>query len=385
MKFGIFYEHSVLKPWDDGSEHRVYRQAVDQVVTADELGFDQVWEVEHHFLEEYSHSPAPEVFLSYCAARTKRIRLGHGIALMLPPVNHPARVAERAAALDLLSDGRLEFGTGRSATWTELGGFRCEPDHTKEMWDECTRAVVRMWTTDNFSWNGKHFQMPPRNVIPKPLQKPHPPLWVAVQSPETAVQAGERGMGMLGVTLGAPLDYQQMVKDYRRAIRTCEPVGEFVNEQVNGVAFMYCGEDDAEAKALGGMAATQFMIRAAHLVGVGGIYPSPAYHAHASAAPLRNRPGDVVGPVREGTPIGDPEDCIKQLKWWEEVGVDRMCFLINVGETIPQEKCLASLRLFASEVMPVMTRKERAEEAKAAEAAKRDAVARREAGVPTNA
>jgi hypothetical protein len=127
------------------------------------------------------------------------------------------------------------------------------------------------------------------------------------------------------------------------------------------------------------------MIRAAHLVGVGGIYPSPAYHAHASAAPLRNRPGDVVGPVREGTPIGDPEDCIKQLKWWEEVGVDRMCFLINVGETIPQEKCLASLRLFASEVMPVMTRKERAEEAKAAEAAKRDAVARREAGVPTNA
>ena len=147
MKFGIFYEHSVLKPWDDESEHRVYRQAVDQVVTADQCGFDQVWEVEHHFLEEYSHSPAPEVFLSYCAAKTRAIRFGHGIALMLPPINHPARVAERAAVLDLLSDGRLEFGTGRSATWTELGGFGCEPDHTKEMWDECTRAVVRMWTT----------------------------------------------------------------------------------------------------------------------------------------------------------------------------------------------------------------------------------------------
>ena len=142
--------------------------------------------------------------------------------------------------------------------------------------------------------------MPPRNVIPKPLQKPHPPLWVAVQSPETAVQAGERGMGMLGVTLGAPLDYQQMVRDYHRAIRNCEPVGEFVNEQVNGVAFMYCGEDDGEAKELGGMAATQFMIRAAHLVGIGGVYPSPAYHAHASAAPLRNRPGDVVGRCAKG-------------------------------------------------------------------------------------
>ena len=384
MKFGIFYEHSVLKPWDDGSEQRVYTQAVEQVIAADELGFDQVWEVEHHFLEEYSHSPAPEVFLSYCAALTKQIRLGHGIALMLPPVNHPARVAERAAALDLLSGGRLEFGTGRSATWTELGAFHCEPDDTKEMWDECTRAVVKMWTSDNFSWQGKHFSMPPRNVIPKPIQKPHPPLWVAVQSPETAVQAGERGMGMLGVTLGAPLDYQQMVKDYRRAIRNCEPVGEFVNEQVNGVAFMHCGEDDDEAKLVGGMAAAQFGVRAAHLVGIGGIYPSPAYHSHASAAPLRTRPGDVVGPVREGTPIGDPEFCIKQLKWWEEVGVDRMVFLINTGETIRQEKVLASLRLFAREVMPAMTRAERAEGARALEKEKADVIARANASLPVN-
>jgi alkanesulfonate monooxygenase SsuD/methylene tetrahydromethanopterin reductase-like flavin-dependent oxidoreductase (luciferase family) len=376
VKFGIFYEHSVLKPWDALSEYRVLRQAIEQVVLADELGFDQVWEVEHHFLEEYSHSSAPEVFLSYCAAVTKNIRLGHGIALMLPPINHPARIAERAATLDILSDGRLEFGTGRSATWTELGGFRCEPDATKEMWEESTRAVVRMWTSDNFGWEGRHFSMPPRNVLPKPLQKPHPPLWVAVQSPETAVQAGERGIGMLGVTLGAPLDYQQMVKDYRRAIRTCEPIGESVNEQVNGVAFMYCDQEDAQAKAIGGMAAVQFGVRAAHLVGVGGIYPSPAYHAHASAAPLRNRPGDVVGPVREGTPIGDPEACIRALKWWEEVGVDRMTFLINTGETIPQEKVLASLRLFASEVIPAMTKVERAEARKADEAARLEAAAR---------
>jgi hypothetical protein len=189
-------------------------------------------------------------------------------------------------------------------------------------------------------------------------------------------------MGMLGVTLGAPLDYQQMVKDYRRAIRTCEPIGETVNEQVNGVAFMYCDEDDARAKAVGGMAALQFGLRAAHLVGVGGIYPSPAYHAHASAAPLRNRPGDVVGPVREGTPIGDPKACIEALKWWEEVGVDRMVFLINTGETIPQEQVLNSLRLFAQEVMPEFTRKERAEAKKAAEAAAREAALREAAGAP---
>ena len=126
----------------------------------------------------------------------------------------------------------------------------------------------------------------------------------------------------------------------------------------------------------------QFGVRAAHLVGVGGIYPSPAYHAHASAAPLRNRPGDVVGPVREGTPIGDPEECIKALKWWEEVGVDRMVFLINTGETIRNDKVLASLRLFAKEVMPAMTRTERAEAARAEDRARADAAAReRAAGI----
>jgi hypothetical protein len=173
-----------------------------------------------------------------------------------------------------------------------------------------------------------------------------------------------------------------MVKDYRRAIRTCEPVGESVNEQVNGVAFMFCDEDKTRAQALGGMAAMQFGVRAAHLVGVGGIYPSPAYHAHASAAPLRNRPGDVVGPVREGTPIGDPEDCIKALKWWEEVGVDRMVFLLNTGETIPQADVLASLRLFAKEVIPAMTRTERRDAARAAEAMREEAVRRAAAGTP---
>src|SRR2546423_13398096 len=152
MKFGLIYENSVPKPWDEQSEYRVFKHAVEEVMVAEEAGFDQVWAVEHHFLEEYSHNPAPEVFLSYCAAKTSSIRLGHGIALVLPPINHPARVAERAATLDLLSDGRLEFGTGRSATWTELGAFRCEPDHTKEMWEECTQAIVKMWGTENFSW-----------------------------------------------------------------------------------------------------------------------------------------------------------------------------------------------------------------------------------------
>jgi len=352
VKFGLFFQHAVLKPWDAHSEQRVLEQAVEQVVLADELGFDQAWQVEHHFLEEYSHGSAPEVFLAFCAAKTSRIRLGHGIALTLPPINHPARVAERAATVDILSGGRLEFGTGRAATWTELGGFVCDPDETREMWDESVRAIAKMWTSDEFGYEGKYFSMPPRNVLPKPLQKPHPPLWVAVQSPETATLAGRLGLGMLGVSLGDPRDFGELVNDYRRAIRDPEPIGLSINEQVNGVAFMHCGEDDAEARALGSMAASQFRDRAAHLVSVANVFPTPAYRSQSVAAPLRERPGDVAGPVNEGTPIGDPETCIRALKRWEAAGVDRMLFLVNTGETIRHALVLDSLRLFAREVMP---------------------------------
>jgi alkanesulfonate monooxygenase SsuD/methylene tetrahydromethanopterin reductase-like flavin-dependent oxidoreductase (luciferase family) len=136
MKFGIFYEHQIPRPWDANAEHRIYREALEQVELADRLGIDYAWEVEHHFLEEYSHSSAPEVFLAACSQRTKRIRLGHGIVLMPPGYNHPARVAERIAALDLVSDGRVEFGTGESASILELGGYRVDVAEKQTAWRE---------------------------------------------------------------------------------------------------------------------------------------------------------------------------------------------------------------------------------------------------------
>jgi alkanesulfonate monooxygenase SsuD/methylene tetrahydromethanopterin reductase-like flavin-dependent oxidoreductase (luciferase family) len=359
MKFGIFHELSVAKPWDARSEYTAYHDALEQTVLADELGFDQVWAVEHHFLEEYSHCSAPEVFLAAAAARTKRIRLGHGVMMVLPPFNHPARCAERAAALDIISNGRLEFGTGRSATWTELGGFRCDPDVTKEMWDESLRAIPKMWAPGPFTWKGKHFSMPAREVIPKPVQKPHPPLWVAVSSPETAIQAAERGIGCLGVSIGTPQEYEKRVKDYRRVIKGCEPVGEFVNEQVNGVTFLYVDETDEEARRWGGRLAFTFSHYAAHLVGVSTVYPTPAYRTPGLLFAIRaggERAPAGGGVIREGMGIGSPKTVIKNLKMWEEIGVDRMVCIINTGGQIPQEKVLRSLRLFAEQVMPALDR-----------------------------
>src|ERR1700750_2228951 len=126
MRFGLFYEHQLPRPWRADSERQLFADALDQVELADRLGIDFVWEVEHHFLEEYSHSSAPEVFLAAASQRTSRIRLGHRIVPLPTRVNHPARVAERIAALDLVSDGRVEFGTGESTGAVEPGAFGIE-------------------------------------------------------------------------------------------------------------------------------------------------------------------------------------------------------------------------------------------------------------------
>jgi alkanesulfonate monooxygenase SsuD/methylene tetrahydromethanopterin reductase-like flavin-dependent oxidoreductase (luciferase family) len=186
MKFGVFYEHQLPRPWDDGSEQRLIQDALDEIELADSLGIDYVWEVEHHFLEEYSHSSAPEVFLAAASQRTQRIRLGHGIVQTPPAFNHPARIAERISMLDLVSNGRVDFGTGESSSEAELGGFMVEPEHKRAMWEEGLRVAVRCMSETPFTGHaGEFVTMPPRNVVPKPVQRPHPPLWVACSRRDT--------------------------------------------------------------------------------------------------------------------------------------------------------------------------------------------------------
>lgn len=198
MKFGLFYEHQIPRPWNEGDEQKLFQDALDQVELADKLGFDYIWEVEHHFLEEYSHSSAPEVFLGACSQRTKQIRLGHGIVLMPPAYNHPARVAERIATLDLVSNGRVDWGTGESASHMELGGFNVDPSLKREMWEECTRETAKMMVQSPYpGFKGKHFSMPHRDVVPKPVQKPHPPIWIACSSRDTIRYAARHGIGAL--------------------------------------------------------------------------------------------------------------------------------------------------------------------------------------------
>jgi alkanesulfonate monooxygenase SsuD/methylene tetrahydromethanopterin reductase-like flavin-dependent oxidoreductase (luciferase family) len=354
MKFGVFYELSVPRPWDGESERTVYLNALEQVRVADEVGFDSVWAVEHHFLEEYSHSSAPELFLTACAMQTKNIRVGHGIVICVPEFNHAIRVAERAAVLDILSGGRLEFGTGRSATWTELGGFRANPDETKNSWDEYVHCIPKMWTEERFGYDGQYVSMPPRAVLPKPYQKPHPPMWVAVSTPGTEMDAADRGMGALGVNFTTFKQQEERVEEYRRRIRNCTPCGEVVNDRLASANFLFCHEDSAEGVGTGRRMIATFQYLAGQLDMAKEAYPTKGYPSPGLLAATRRQasgPGEAGEPP-EGIAIGNPDQVVRELKKWESTGVDQINFLLNANEVIPQDQVLESLRLFGREVIP---------------------------------
>jgi alkanesulfonate monooxygenase SsuD/methylene tetrahydromethanopterin reductase-like flavin-dependent oxidoreductase (luciferase family) len=335
----------------------VIHNALEQVRLADELGFDQTWVVEHHFLEEYSHSSAPDLFLTACAMQTERMRLGHGIVTCVPEINNPIRIAERTAFLDVLSRGRVEVGTGRSATWTELGGFGADPDSTKRSWDEFVRIIPKMWTQDRFSYQGEYFSMPERSILPKPVQQPHPPLWLAVTSPGTEIDAADRGLGALSLTFGGMKKQTERFATYRKRIQYCEPVGHFVNEQINCVNFLFCHEDGGYAKRVGERMATAFSSSAAQFMEIKESYPSANYLTPGLLSGIRRdveNPGRPKG-VPEGLTYGEPDRVTGIVKQWEEAGADRILFLLNALETVPQAEVLESMRLFAREVMPRFT------------------------------
>ena len=178
MKFSVFYEMQISNP-TRASEARTFHDCLEQAVLADELGYHCVWEVEHHGLYEYSHSSAPEIFLAFVAARTERIRIGHGVTLLPQRYNHPIRIAERVATLDILSGGRVNWGSGKSSSLVEQQAFENDIATLHEQWLEAVEMIPRMWSADVFEHKGRFFNIPPTQIIPKPVQQPHPPMFAA--------------------------------------------------------------------------------------------------------------------------------------------------------------------------------------------------------------
>jgi alkanesulfonate monooxygenase SsuD/methylene tetrahydromethanopterin reductase-like flavin-dependent oxidoreductase (luciferase family) len=348
VKFGIFYEHQLPRPWREGDELRLFQEALDQVELADRLGIDYAWEVEHHFLEEYSHSSAPEVFLAACSQRTKRIRLGHGIVLMPPAYNPPARIAERIATLDLVSQGRVDFGTGESSSLAELGGFGVSVAEKRAMWRETVEQVANMMVMDPYpGYEGRYFTMPCRNVIPKPVQKPHPPLWVACSNRETIHLAARLGLGALTFAFVDPSEARKWVGEYYEILkRECVPVGHAVNANIAMVTGFSCHEDEAEARRRGEDGFRFFGYGLAHHYIFGTHKPgrTDIWKNFEKARALLPDAGASRG-------IGTPDQLREHLRSFEEAGVDQVIFIQQGGRNRHEHIC-ESLELFAARVLP---------------------------------
>lgn len=352
MKFGIFYELQLPRPWKEGDERQLYHNALDQLELADKLGYDFAWEVEHHFLEEYSHSPAPEVFLAAASQRTKNIRLGHGIFQLT--TNHPARVAERVAALDLLSDGRVEFGTGESASVTELEPFDRTMAEKRAVWEDGIRAIIPMFQDGGCTYDGEYFKFPLRNVLPKPVQKPHPPLWVACSQLETIEMAGRRGMGALGFQfLSADAAHAWVHAYYNSYTKRLDKLADYnTNPNIAVVSYFMCAETDEEARRRAdGIPFFQFALR----------------FYGASADRKRPDPGTVNvwdeyekwkrenpeahARALSGGLIGSPETLRRKIAKFETSNIDQIILLNQAGKNTHEHIC-ESLELFGREVMP---------------------------------
>lgn len=354
VKFGLLYELQFAKPWSTGWEARLFHQTLEQVELADQVGFEYVWQVEHHFLTEFSHSSAPEVFLAAVSQRTTNIRIGHGVVLLPPPFNHPVRVAERIATLDILSNGRVDFGTGRSGTPAELGGFCISPAESKAMWDEALHVIPRIWTEDPFQHEGQYFSMPARSVWPRPIQQPHPPLWVAATSPRTFVDAGERGLGVLCFIIGQPVELETRIASYRQAVKDPTPAGKFVNEQVAGFTVALCLDDDEQARRVGGPAALWYTAMLGTILGEwrGQVVPGYEYYGHVNRTAAQEAAREAGSLIDNGVfCIGDPDRCIRIVEQYERAGVDQLICLMQVGR-IPHDTIMRSIELFARRVIP---------------------------------
>ena len=368
MRFGVFYEMQLPRPWAPDDERRLFHEALEQVELADRLGYDYAWEVEHHFLDEYSHSSSPEVFLAAAAARTKRIRLAHGIRQVIPNYNHPARTAECLGTLDIISNGRVDFGIGEGATRLELGGFGIKAKEKRAMALEAAGQIANMMVFEPYpGFEGKYFTMPCRNVLPKPVQKPHPPMWMACTNRDTIKVAASLGLGALAFSFLDPEEARTWSNIYYDIIRSeqCVPLGHSVNANLAMVSSFSIHRDRAEAIRRG-HEGFEFFRYALNALVAHDTVPGRTNLWGEYLEKRGNRTEEMVAANIDGTRssgIGTPQDMRSHLEGFQEAGVDQVIFLQQAGRNRHSQIC-ESLELFASDVMPAFKSDVEAREAR---------------------
>jgi len=356
MEFGIFNAISILPRYrerhGDAAEHDRLMDEIAFICAADKAGIKYAWASEHHFLTDYSHLSDSESFLAFCAARTSNIHLGSGIFNITPPANHPARIAERVAMLDHLTEGRFEFGTGRGSSTTEQRGFGIEdPELTREMVAETLPEIVAMWSETEYSHDGKFFSMPTRNVLPKPYTKPHPPLWMAAGSPSTFELAAKLGVGVLCFAFSPPQVLSPLIAQYKELIEKCDdPVGKYVNNNVMITTQMLCMEDGAKARQAFLDADSNY-----HLSLVFrylDTFPKPKGIPEWPETIPPPTPEQVDDMIQSGAvAIGDPEEVARAVDTFASTGADQLAFGM-LSSSMEQETCIEAVETFGKHVLP---------------------------------
>lgn len=381
--FDILFEIQVPRPWADRKERNRFHEALDQAVFAEQMGFGTAWMVEHHFLTEFAHSSSPEAVLGALSQRTERLRLGFGVALLPGPVNHPIRVAERAAMVDILSDGRVEVGTGRSSSPYQLEAFGTDVATTREQWDEAIKLLPRLWTEEGVTHHGDFFDWDDEiTVVPRPIQDPHPPLWVASTQPDTCRLAGEKGIGLLMPALNSPAALQAQVDAYKAAVAApTDQVGHQVVDDCALFALCFCADDDETARRTGGAAALWYVNTITEIYkndwrGTPLEEVPDSYRAHVEAR-RRGASGAgnfaVEGPAEADDTsaidqyiesgafcVGDPDQVLENVRGYRAIGGDRLVCVMQLGD-LPHDAIMRSLELFGTRVIPAIRADEQAE------------------------
>lgn len=368
MDLGLLYEFDVPKPWPGEhpwgqrtEERRIYKDNIEQIVLADKMGFETVWCVEHHFRENRSHMPCSEAVLGALSQITENIKLGFGVTLAPHDFIHPARLAEKVATVDLLSRGRVQWGLGRSTPMEQIA-FGVDIPRSREKMLAAARTVVGMWEQEYYEEHSEFLDFPKRMVTPKPYQFPHPPAWMATSSAGGAEMAGANGLGMLCFSIMTPLDkLKVLIDDYRKAQRSAVPLTGVLNDQVGVYTLVHCTESrstfaqdrvwDSIWWWYKGLAEFHLKWELAHL-------PEEAQKA---AFPILDKQArgefDIYEFDREDMiVIGTPDECIKKLLHYEEVGVDQVLCYLNFGY-LPHEAVMKSIELLGTYVIPELKKR----------------------------
>jgi alkanesulfonate monooxygenase SsuD/methylene tetrahydromethanopterin reductase-like flavin-dependent oxidoreductase (luciferase family) len=370
MKLDLLYEIDVPKPWGPKPhpygqrehEQNAYREAFEQIKLADTLGFRTMWAVEHHFREGRSHSPSSEVVLGALSQCTENLRLGFGVVLMPHQFQHPARVAEKVATVDVLSGGRVEWGTGRS-TPMEQTAFRVDRDKSRDQWKAAVETVVRMWESEYYEEHSEFLEFPRRMVTPKPVQDPHPPAWMAATSQGSSAVAGKLGLGLLSFAILQPLEKMaEHIADYRKAAENPTPVTRVVQNRVAAYTLVHCADTFAQCEEDGIWESVWWWYKNLAEFTLEWEFPHLSQQERDQIFPLLKKQIEGNFDVKDFHQadmivVGDPDQCMEKILRYERLGVEQLICYVQFGY-LKHESIMRTIELLGKHVIPELNRRD---------------------------